>query len=785
MHAYSRARFLDAYHSIAESCKLPGYQGRESDPLPLVKKWLEEQGNGNWLLVVDNADSYEDFFENPPATTMGYGRLQPTMTRLSEYLPKCAHGFMLVTTRNIDAAAKFATTCGIINVDRMTPAESRTLIRSYLKDHDLDDPAVSRDASRLADDLEHLPLALVQAATYIAQKSITIERYLEIYHENEQAAVDLLSEPLETDDRNPRTTAVATTWMISFDEIEKTRPDAAEMLFVMAFYDIKEIPASLLIRDGETTKHFTDSIGKLMAYSFVVASKKTKSGDPNHEESWPGIMKDSYNMHRLVNLIIRRRLATRPSPEPWLKRLGRYIVGDKILSISADTHTWSTAALKQVCDKFPEDVYKEWNTCAAYLRHAQAVLQFNLELGERGYTDTVDTLTAKVAAFQLARMELSGSESSYNQLLERRRRKYGSKDFRTLDIMQKLGIVYFKQGKYENAERTQKQVLEYSEEHDGPKYMRTLQAQSHLADAHIEQGRYAEAEKLYQDVLTNLDKINDHEDPNSNYYLRTKQNLAMLYEKQGRYEEGASCYVELLKEQEAQFGESHPDTLKTVQLLAVVVSKQGLYAKSEEMYRTTLHRQQVKLGRDHPDTLRTSRNLANILTKQAKYFEAESMYLRTIFGYRQVLGDEHPSTLGSEHNLAQLCTKQGRYDEAENRFRWVLDRKTAQLGPEHPSTLSTLQNLALACIYQKKYEEAESRFRAALSAFEGVQGVDHPDTLETVHNMGVLFEAQEKRKMAKDMYQRAAMGREKVLGPGHPDTVVSMENLKNLGALAE
>ncbi len=67
------------------------------DVIPLVKSWLEEKDAGQWLMVVDNADDYQLFFGRPAevvdASASSY------KGNLGNYLPECAHGSILVTTR--------------------------------------------------------------------------------------------------------------------------------------------------------------------------------------------------------------------------------------------------------------------------------------------------------------------------------------------------------------------------------------------------------------------------------------------------------------------------------------------------------------------------------------------------------------------------------------------------------------------------------------------------------------------------------------------------------------
>jgi hypothetical protein len=62
--------------------------------------------------------------------------------------------------------------------------------------------------------LSHLPLAIVQAAAYINENSISPAAYIELLNEADATKVELLSENFEDDCHYPSAShPVATTWL--------------------------------------------------------------------------------------------------------------------------------------------------------------------------------------------------------------------------------------------------------------------------------------------------------------------------------------------------------------------------------------------------------------------------------------------------------------------------------------------------------------------------------------------------------------------------------------------
>ena len=97
---------------------------------------------------------------------------------------------------------------------------------------------ISSESSALSSRLEHLPLALVQAAAFIQENAIAVGKYLELLNKSDYHVVDLLSEEFETvrrDSKTPR--AVAETWILSFKQIQRQNAFAGELLSLMSLFD--------------------------------------------------------------------------------------------------------------------------------------------------------------------------------------------------------------------------------------------------------------------------------------------------------------------------------------------------------------------------------------------------------------------------------------------------------------------------------------------------------------------------------------------------------------------
>ncbi len=103
VHASAKARFEEAYRDIADRLELSGRNDPKVDVLRLVRNWLCDETNGEWVMVLDNADDIGMFY---PKQTRAEDRM--ATAPLATYLPQSRNGSILITSRSNDAAARLA-----------------------------------------------------------------------------------------------------------------------------------------------------------------------------------------------------------------------------------------------------------------------------------------------------------------------------------------------------------------------------------------------------------------------------------------------------------------------------------------------------------------------------------------------------------------------------------------------------------------------------------------------------------------------------------------------------
>jgi hypothetical protein len=297
------------YLQVAKTLRLPGLEEERSDPKKLLKNYLTDGNAGQWLLIYDNADDISMWFGKFPGNTEPYG--------LSDYVPWSSTGSVLFTTCFKKIATKLAMQ-NVIEIPAMDEANARELFGERLTDktllHD------ENETTLLLKQLVYLPLAIVQAASYINENCLkAVADYRSLLSEHEEEIIGLLSEEFHDDWRSQDiTNPVATTWLISFERIHRTNRQASNILSFMACIQPTEIPESLLPPSQSRTA-WSAAIGTLVGYSFV---SRRPTG--------------YFDVHQLVHLATRNWLRKKGKLSKWiLKTLTRL---EEIFPIDNDTN---------------------------------------------------------------------------------------------------------------------------------------------------------------------------------------------------------------------------------------------------------------------------------------------------------------------------------------------------------------------------------------------------------------------------------------------------------------
>lgn len=622
VYAGNSARFEQGYQNIARKLAIPGWDDDNVDTLELVYEWLcDQEQSGKYLLILDNADDASMFFRMKPDGREFSNEREfsaPVNKTLARYLPNAATGNVLITTRDKRVGERLSSRERAIEIGFMTPSESVELLRSKVMEEDWDES----DAKRLAKELSYLPLAITQAAAFISENCCPIGEYLDSLHSGQEDMEELLSEHLEDDRREIDTeNSVMRTWKLSFDQILRTMPRAADMLSLLAVLDLQGAPQALLRRTKESLAGFRTALGALQAFSLVTAGRG----------------KDSLcKMHRLVALSTRK----------WLEVHGK-------LSY------WQSEALKLLDERFPENGWstpEEWASLEILVPHTQVVLSYSFA----GKDDLlmVAHLLGSCSLFDMARGKYEECCKKGRRALEIRSKQLDPLDPLTLDSQNILGEALLHRGlpgDLKSAREHLEKVVDGRREVLGPSHEDTLESLSDLTITLLALDKVDAAIITAEQALRGREEVLGMEEWNT---LVSRNIYAMALQRKG-LPKARAVTERVLRSRETLLGEQHYETLITRNNLARLYIDLKELDLAKAMLERTLAGEAEVVGAEGYDAQVTMSNLALVLQKQGAFEEAEKILRRVLALRTKSSGPEHPSTVLILRRLEELFEAKG------------------------------------------------------------------------------------------------------------------------------
>jgi len=471
---------------LALECVQPG-AGTEAVRVAVL---AELRHRGRWLLVFDNAEAPAD---------------------VAPWLPGGGHVLITSRQRGWDEVA------APVEVDVLARAESVAILQTRIT------VLPGADADRLAAELGDLPLAIAQAAGFMADTGMTAEEFLVLLRTR---AGQLLAQGAPGS--YPRSLAAATSLIA--DRLARQDPAAAELASVCAFLAPEPIPESLftgavsLLR-GELAVRAADPL----AWRQTLASMT--------RQSLARIDHRGLQMHRLTQAILRERLspakaaATRknaetllaatnpgdpPNPVSWPRwaRLTPHV-------LAADLAAADSPALRELALHTSWYLIERGDTRTAHDLASGLHQQWRARLGQ----DHEHTLAAAhYLAWTLLEMGRYAQSRDLNQdTLTRRRHVLGQDHPDTLYSAHNLAITLRKLGDVHAARDLDHDTLDRHRRVLGQDHRSTLRSATILAHDLRALGEVPAARDLDHDTLDRRRRVLGQDHPDT---LASAANLA-------------------------------------------------------------------------------------------------------------------------------------------------------------------------------------------------------------------------------------------------------------------
>ncbi len=466
---------------------------------------------------------------------------------IAPLLAQAPTGRYLITSRRATGWHNLAET---VNLDVLDPAEALDLLTRVLA------PAGPRDldgAMELCTELGFLPLAVEQAAAYIAQAGITPRKYLDLL---EDYPADIYRATTEGGDTE-RT--IARIWHVTLDRLAD-EPLAGQILRILAWYAPDAIPRTLL--DGlADPPALISAIGHLAAYSMLTATP------------------EAVTVHRLVQAVAR-------TPEPD----DRHRDCDAIDTARQQAETQLAAAL-------PDADPAHRPTWRTLLPHISA-------LASRGSPDTDTETSASLfegaGVFALEQGQLTLAAEYYQRALTSLERLLGSDHPHTLVARHGLAVIYREAGDLGRAIPMLEQSLADCQRVLGDDHRETLDLRTNLARAHQEAGDLGRAIPMLEQSLADYQRVLGDDHPMT---MTAHNILATAHMEAGHLNRAIPMLEQSLTDRQLLRGDDHPDVMTSRNNLARAYQEAKDPGRAIPLFEQCLAELERVLGSDHPKTL--------------------------------------------------------------------------------------------------------------------------------------------------------------------------------------
>ena len=567
----------------------------------------ELRGRGRWLLVFDNAENPADIAGWLPGGT----------------------GHVLITSRE----RRWTEIAAPVEVDVLARSESMAILQGRVSG------LSEADAGRLALELGDLPLALVQAAGFMAETGTPAAQYLRLLRTR---AGQLLAQGAPGS--YPRSLAAAT--HLIADRLSQEDPAAADLAILCAFLAPEPIPEALFTN---AASNLPSELAARMADPLAWRQTVGRIA----RQSLARIDHRGLVMHRLTQAILRDRLA----PEQVAATHARVEV---ILAASNPG------------DASNPTTWPRWTTLMPHL----------LALDPAASAETaIRELACGAAWYLLVRGDTGTSYDLASHLYQQWRERLGPDDHYSLWAAGIVGSTLRQMGRYREARQLDEDAYARNRRLHSDDNATTLYSAGSLAADLRALGEVQAARDLDEDTLARRRRVLGDDHPET---LASASNLAADLRVAGEVQAARDLDEDTLARRRRVLGDDHPETLASASNLAADLRVAGEVQAARDLDEDTLARRRRVLGDDHPETLASASNLAADLRVAGEVQAARDLDEDTLARRRRVLGDDHPETLASASNLAADLRVAGEVQAARDLDEDTLARRRRVLGDEHP-----------------------------------------------------------------------------------------------------
>jgi hypothetical protein len=428
-------------------------------------------------------------------------------------------------------------------------------------------PAIgAADADRLADRLGDLPLAVAQAAGFIAETGTSAAQYLELL----ATQAGQLLDQAPPGSSYPRSLAAAT--RLAADRLETDDPAAAQLAGLCALLAPEPIPEDL----------FTSAPGNLPG------ELAARAADPL---AW----------RQMLARLARQSLARIDARGLVMHRLTQAILAGRLTEDQATATRACTEAILTAADPGDPENPVTWPRWGQLMPHLLAA-----DLATTG-NRMLRWMACNACWYLLARGDTHTAHDLAATLRQHWRDRLGDDHENTRAAVSYLAWALGDMGHYAQARELDQDTLARDRRLLGDDHPSTLRSASSLAIDLRDPGEHQAARELDQDTLDRCRRVLGDDHPST---LFSASSLAVDLRNLGEHQAARELDQDTLDRYRRVLGDDHSSTLGSASSLANDLRDLGEYQAARELDQDTLDRRRRVLGDDHPSILTSANNRA-------------------------------------------------------------------------------------------------------------------------------------------------------------------------------
>ena len=553
------------FRSLLEIVLSAGEAAQVRDAAATACAWLGNRRE-RWLLILDNV---------------------PNAAAVHGLIPARGPGHVLITTQ----ATNWPNPAIALPVDPLGVDNAVELLMTLSLDED------KSAARELAEQLDGLPLALTQAASFVRANAIDLATYTRFYRDR---SADLLADA-QPDDYSH---TVATTWQVAIDKLPES---AHNLLKVLAYYAPDAVPISL-ITPGEIPLlpdefAIRRAIGELRGHSLITAGPE-----------------GTINVHRLIQHVTRHNL---PATD-WITIAARLLVA----ALPSRPVTMAKLAV--------------WSTVHT---HASTLVDHG-----RDDDPTLFDLRRQLAVWTGEAGNARAARNQLSSLVRTQAAVLGPEHPETLRTTSHLGFWSFEADDIADAKEIFERLLPMQSRVVGAEHPNTLRTRYRMAQV-VKVDDPVRAREILAELLPACHRVHGGEHRDT---LAVQAELAIWISETGEYHAVLDSLREVLQFCEQILGSDDPDTLTARNNLAVTIANAGDLTTGFEMLEELFPDCVRVLGAEHEKTLMIYTQLAIWNGRRGNPVNARHMMLGLLTLLKRGLGPRHPIYRKTEQALASL-----------------------------------------------------------------------------------------------------------------------------------